>query len=510
MNRTFIYAALVLLLVFFSIPFSRPLWDIDTWWHLSTGRYIVEHRQLLETDPFTFTYNQEQSYRTVLLNGYWLGQVILYLAYSAFGFYGLIVFRVLLLTSILLAIFWAGRKNNAEYCSIFIMLVIAGFAATHFTAVRPQLFSFLLAPVVVCLLDSIGKTRLESDARLAKPAFIALPAVMLLWANLHRGFMMGTALIMLFGFSKTVALIYRKKRLDRSFIVLVAVIAAAVAASLLNPNTFRPYIEILQFEGSVLQQRVSEYSSPVTLALKYGNFMFPFWSYLLLCSLVLARSFRKLDGFHLVLLVFLAAISISAFRYISFLIFTTSPFMAFYLSEIFRRRERLLRGMNVLAAALLIFASAYCIPTYGKSLGRALENPVKEKRYPEGAATFILENAPSGRIFNHYDWGGYLTWRLHPEYKVFIDGRAISLRAFRDYTYILWDRAVAQKLLDSHGVKIVIIPERNPFTSEPYELPKILQNDKQWRLVFRDTALVFLRGGENRRLMERFSLPASR
>jgi hypothetical protein len=364
--------------------------------------------------------------------------------------------------------------------------------------------------VVVYLLENIRKTRLEPDVRFTIPSFIGLPAVMLLWANLHRGFMMGTALIILFGFSETIALIHRKKRLARPFLVLVAVIAAAVAASLLNPNTFKPYMEILQFEGSVLQKRVSEYASPVTLALKYRYFIFPFWSYLLLCAFVLVRSFRKLDRFHLVLLVFLTAISISAFRYIPFLIFTTSPFMAFYLSEIFRRRDRLLRGMNVLAAALMIFASVYSIATYEKSLGKALENPVKEKRYPEKAAAFILENAPSGRIFNHYDWGGYLTWRLYPEYKVFIDGRAISLRAFRDYTYILWDRAVAQKLLDSHGVKIVIIPERNPFTSEPYELPKILQNDKQWRLVFRDTALVFLRGGENQGVMERLALPASR
>jgi hypothetical protein len=46
------------------------------------------------------------------------------------------------------------------------------------------------------------------------------------------------------------------------------------------------------------------------------------------------------------------------------------------------------------------------------------------QHFPVGAVEFLATHTVSGPIFNHYDWGGYLVWRLHPPLQVFIDGRA--------------------------------------------------------------------------------------
>lgn len=40
------------------------------------------------------------------------------------------------------------------------------------------------------------------------------------------------------------------------------------------------------------------------------------------------------------------------------------------------------------------------------------------------AVDWIIQHHPAGNIFNSYGWGGYLIWRLYPEYHVYIDGRA--------------------------------------------------------------------------------------
>src|SRR5205807_2595088 len=53
-----------------------------------------------------------------------------------------------------------------------------------------------------------------------------------------------------------------------------------------------------------------------------------------------------------------------------------------------------------------------------------LFGPGEASWYPEGAATFILENHLRGNLFNDYNLGGFLDWRL-PEYKTYVDPRAI-------------------------------------------------------------------------------------
>src|SRR3989337_755630 len=45
-----------------------------------------------------------------------------------------------------------------------------------------------------------------------------------------------------------------------------------------------------------------------------------------------------------------------------------------------------------------------------------------ERFYPAKAVQWIEANQPSGRMFNNYNWGGYLSWNLRA-YPAFVDGR---------------------------------------------------------------------------------------
>ena len=55
-------------------------------------------------------------------------------------------------------------------------------------------------------------------------------------------------------------------------------------------------------------------------------------------------------------------------------------------------------------------------------------------RYPDGAARFLLANHIGGPMFNTYEYGGYLMWRLWPQERVFIDGRALNVNEARPKT----------------------------------------------------------------------------
>lgn len=319
---------------------------------------------------------------------------------------------------------------------------------------------------------------------------------------------MGTALIALFTVSETIKLFFKKGMNYKPFFIMCVIIGLAIAASFLNPNTYKPYVEVVKYEGSILQQRTSEYMSPITLTLQYKQFLAPYWLYLLFVLSVLGISFKRVDRTHLVIVIFLTAVSLSAFRYIPFLIYTTAPVTAFYLSKTVEGRSVWKRLLNIFAGAAVVVVLIVTITGFNNSLGKTLKHEIKEYRFPEAATSFILKNSPSGNIFNNFNWGGYLIWRLYPDYKVFIDGRTLSTKAFINYTHILWNGSEAKSLFDYYGIKVIIIPGLSPFTGELYELVNILKNDEQWHLVFADeTAMVFVRGAENHDIIRRFSLP---
>ena len=50
--------------------------------------------------------------------------------------------------------------------------------------------------------------------------------------------------------------------------------------------------------------------------------------------------------------------------------------------------------------------------------------PARRNSFPEGAVAFLQSSYYPQRIFVYYDWGGYAIWKLYPEYRVFVDGRA--------------------------------------------------------------------------------------
>jgi hypothetical protein len=49
---------------------------------------------------------------------------------------------------------------------------------------------------------------------------------------------------------------------------------------------------------------------------------------------------------------------------------------------------------------------------------------IERQHFPAGAVAYLQAHPINGPLFNHYDWGGYLIWKLYPSTRVFIDGRA--------------------------------------------------------------------------------------
>lgn len=137
-------------------------------------------------------------------------------------------------------------------------------------------------------------------------------------------------------------------------------------------------------------------------------------------------------------------------------------------------------------------------------------------RFPEGAVSFIKENALNDKIFNNYEWGGYITWMLYPQSRVFIDGRALVEEVYKDHARVMIadNTLIAgiphwKAILDAYKVNICLIRGANFYNFRLHALVPALVKDNEWYLVYYDRfSILFLRNEpEFEAVIRKYSMP---
>src|SRR6266403_142810 len=172
---------------------ARPATDPDLWWHLRTGQWIVETGHVPHSDPFSFTRAGH-----AWVSHEWLSEVVFYALWKHGGAAGLIVFSAIITTAgfmllYLRCLLHGGEKHWAAAATAF-----GALASAPSWGVRPQMFTFTLASLLLWLLES--GTKLECGNKEDRPRLLFwIPPLFLLWLNLHAGFALGLALLFAYG-----------------------------------------------------------------------------------------------------------------------------------------------------------------------------------------------------------------------------------------------------------------------------------------------------------------------
>jgi hypothetical protein len=468
---------------------TGPINDGDSFWHLSTGKWIWENKTLPDSDPFSYTVGETNALSgdsgriRFILKQNWLGQVILYGVWTLGGNTGIVLFRALIYSAILLFMFIWMRKDSKGLFPILI-LVLTGYLLNNFPSERPQLFTFMFVPLALYLVDGlIVRERTPVNIK-----FLLLPFLMALWANLHGGYLLGIVLILIYASGHILKCILRKvsPRWPELAMLLISIVV-----SYFNPVRFNALLEFTRadpYGGDVY-----EHISPLSAAMLFGDYYPVYWAFLLIVGLLLIRSFKHAPLERLLAMISLVGLSMLGLRYMPF-IFFAAPLLA----ASFKEDEP--GGVKVVIfsmALILLFATADWKRAF-------IFKPARI--FPEGAVAFIETNKPAPNMFNYYTHGGYLAWRL-PSYKVFIDGRRLMPALDGVYESVIWGRNSTQ-MLYAYGINTVIIPGMSYISGNVFPLAEILLMDPEWELVYADdVVLMYLKNVPlNRKIIERHRL----
>lgn len=480
---------------------TRVQVDTDTWWHLASGRWMIEHSQVLKHDPFSHT----MPGRPRIQHG-WLVQLVLYGLHAALGHTGLVLGVAVVVTLTFTFVFPLG--GGSPYLRAFTTLLAAITSAVVWVA-RPQIISLLLTAVFACLLDRYKR-------RGRAPLWL-LPLLTVLWVNCHGGFI--TAFILMGGYvvgeGLNWLLGWRDDGLSASQIrTLALVILICLAVVILNPQTYRLYAYPFQTVSiGVLQDFIQEWRSPDFHQL----FVHPFIWMLLLTLAAMGFSGRRADFTDVGLVAGFAYMSLLAGRNIALFALLDGPILARYGAPALRRlwessrrfhglqqklglglqnsfpsatapnlREVRLALLNWVLLGLVIAAALVkvALPLLPAEREKALAGFL-----PVEAARYIRREQLPGPMFNSYNWGGYLIWTLYPDYPVFVDGRTdlyddLFLRSYLD---VVLARENWREVLAQYDVRFILI-ERDSI------LARFLASDEGWQRRYADDlAIVFVR-----------------
>ncbi len=522
-----LFVALLALLTFTNLS-MRLLGDAGIGWHIRTGQLVLTTHAIPLVDPFSSSLGGHAWFAWE-----WLYDVLVGWLEKAAGLNG-----VALLTALIIAACFSWtfrlllRRRTNVLVALILVLLAASASMIHFLA-RPHVVSWLLTVAWFWILESSEKECRGSHSNSSEDATITrsrswllywLPLLMLVWVNVHGGFLIGFVLLTIYWIRPawewlklTLKLtedryeeVLRKIRAGRRVWDLTLAGALTAAATLLNPYGFKLHLHIYHYlSNRFLMDHIDEFQSP--------NFHYvaqKCFAGLLALTLVAlvakAREFRRVSASQGLLILFSVYSGLYASRNIPvtslLLILLIGPWLSFAMERIpqpqqttarwrglastqfLRRMETIelgLRGHLWSVAAVML--TCWIVMHGGGKLGteRLMDAHFDGKRFPVLAVDYLEKQGGQGPILSPDYWGGYLIYRLYPRMRVVIDDRHdfYGEEFLKSYLKMMHLQPGWDDFLREHSARCVLVPRNSA-------LANILSETAAWQAIYSDDVAV--------------------
>ena len=453
--------------------------DPDFWWHIRIGRWMLEGGRLPSTDIFTFTVPNH-----VWTDHEYLTEVLMWIVYNAAGVAGLSIAFGLLT--------WAGfwlmyrQVRRQPFVIVGVGLALGAIAGSPIWGPRAQMITFFLTCLELYWLQAYlsGRSR----------ALTWFPLLMVLWANLHGGWVIGFVWLGVALVAELIAWAWdRSNPAHRAHVRFLAIIAGfSVIAVAATPHGFSLYPYPFQTQGSVAQQNlIVEWFSPDF----HQVYLRPFEAMVFL--VITGFALRRPQLYEFLLTMVALGLALQSVRNVVLFVAVATPVLincySAYWKELSAQRgwrpalppRRLFAVITAVVLVVIAGATAFRIvegvsPDKQRSLDAA--------SYPIGAADWLAAHPEVGtRMYNQYGWGGYLAYRFYPSNnrRVFIFGEAALMGdpLLIKYEDVQTLRSDWMKILDGCQVDYVVY-------NRGEALSNVLATQPDWTLVYSDSVAV--------------------
>lgn len=391
---------------------ARLLGDFDLPWHLAVGRVIASTRSLPRVDDLAFTHRPVQHADVI-------SDLLLYAVAAATGPLGLQIVGGLCAGLVALLLFLRARSAGP------LALLAAGLGAATMGAwliVRPATFSFVLLALELYLIERHrAATRRSEKTR----ALWTLVPLHMAWANIHGFVVVGITVLGMYAGYRLTAHVARGRagaflpeedgrEARTTCLVFVASLAAACV------NMAGPVLFLGPLRASADFRQVTEWATTTSSFLIQQEPLAGIALVAVLAALAFGKDAetgrRMPNAFDVGLLVAAFVLGRSAVRLIPVAAILAMPFAAQRLGSFVPATR-----VTVLAcAASTLLVGPFLALRASADLGVGFD----ARHLPEGAVRYVERAQPAGPMWNFFPYGGYLSWRLYPRYRVFLDGRS--------------------------------------------------------------------------------------
>lgn len=484
----------IVLVTFFGIlaMSSHVSIDSDTWWHLRSGQWIVENQQLIREDIFSYT-SAGNSWQ---YPGQWV-QVLMFKLYNWFGPGGLNLWVSITVVTIF-AFIWRTTQGNSLFRAI--VLIFAAISSAIYWAARPYLISYLLFAIYFYLL--------EKNSRIGKRNLWLIPILMIAWVNSHGGFLAGFILWVPY-FAQSFLEWIKAKRLNQAEEIPIykgrltndlKVGLGMLLATLLNPQGLSLWtLPFTTVSRQAEQLFIAEWQSPDF----HDPTLLPFALMLVLTIVILGGSKKRIKLYEILLLGGFGLLGLISVRNIFFFVIVAPAILSragesffttlatdfrFNLELDFSKQPN--RIGSLINFAMVVLVGLVALLRLVSYLPRNVNQEELEKKYPVAAVEFIKSQNLEGRMFNTYNYGGYLIWAL-PEFPVFVDGRA---DLHKDDIILTWYQVINgseeyRELFKEYNIRFVVVEPGVPLL---FEL-----ESNNWTTIYEDDLAVVAVSPEN-------------
>ena len=497
-----IFVALLSVLVF--TPLSvRLLEDAGIGWHIRTGQQILATHMIPRVDSFSSTMAGKPWFAWE-----WLYDALLGILHHACGLNGVVWLCALLVASTFVILLQLLLKYGTGLPLAIALMLLASAASTIHLYARPHIVSWLFS-----LLWFVALERWEQPTG---PRWLRwfFPLSMVLWVNLHGGWLFGLALLGTYALATLVESLqtadaFARIRTSQRVRGLGWALLWSALATLVNPYGWRLHVHIYRYLGDrYLMNRIEEFHSP-----NFHGWAERCFAIILLLVLVgFAGNRRALRLRHLLVVLLAVYAGLYSSRNLpvssmllvliagpvvweSFASLAEKPGCWTWVrgsvgrissfSERMCAQELQLHG-HLWPVVTVIAALAICLQggrLASQQLIRAQFNPLK---LPVAAADYLQRERSKEPIFSTDAWGGYLIYRLYPEREVVLDDRHDLYGSDRIQEYLILVQAEPgwENVLERWQIKIALLPAQSTLANLLRELPE------QWRPVYQDNVAV--------------------